>query len=177
MIKNLLNKFGYVQKDDYILKSESDEKLRGVREMYESQLDGLTDSWNELQSKNRVLEMKIISLRKDEEKAKQIFDFNVGDPTPVGEARKGYVAVVAGFHKDTLEPKLKQMIAVAHSLLDETSNDRDFDLILKGVVYSFRELMNWGEAMHNEQVANQLGDEEKPDEKTLTERIEELTKE
>ena len=66
------------------------------------------------------------------------------------------------------------MIAVSYTMLEETSNDRDFDLILKGVVYSFRDLMKWGEIMYNEQVANQTGDVE-PDEKTLTEKIKELT--
>lgn len=161
MIQKLFNKLGYITKES------SDEKLRGVREMYEKEVEALVN-------KNRVLEMEVISLRKKEEEAKPIFDFNIGDPIPGGEARKGYVASVAGFYKDILEPKLKQMIAVSYTMLEETSNDRDFDLILKGVVYSFRDLMKWGETMHNEQVANQTGDVE-PDEKTLTERIKELT--
>lgn len=168
MINTILKKLGY------ILKSESDEKLRAVREMYEVEIGTLRESNLDLVSKNRVLEMEIISLRKKEEEAKPIFDFSVADPIPGGDARKGYVASVAGYYRDLLEPKLKQMIAVAHNLLEETSNDRDFDLTIKGVVYSFRELMKWGEAMHNEQVANQTGDTE-PDERTLTEKIKELT--
>jgi hypothetical protein len=161
MIKKILNKFGY------ILKSESDEKLRGVHEMYESQISTLDREKN-------ILELELIALRKKEEESKPIFDFNIGDPIPGGDARKGYVASVAGFYKDILEAKLKQMIAVSYTMLEETSNDRDFDLILKGVVYSFRDLMKWGEIMYNEQVANQTGDVE-PDEKTLTEKIKELT--
>lgn len=168
MINTILNKLGY------ILKSESDEKLRAVHEMYERQVKVLDNEVNRLSSANRVLEMEVISLRKKEEEDRPIFDFSVADPIPGGDARKGYVASVAGFYKDILEPKLKQCIAVAHNLLDEPSNDRDFDLTLKGVVYSFRELMKWGETMHNEQVANQTGDVE-PEEKTLTERIKELT--
>ena len=79
MIKKILNKFGY------ILKSESDEKLRGVHEMYESQISTLDREKN-------ILELELIALRKKEEESKPIFDFNIGDPIPGGDARKGYVA-------------------------------------------------------------------------------------
>lgn len=163
MITYILNKLGY------ILKSESDEKLRGVREMYEEEL-------SDIKIKNSLLRAEVRSFTEKVKEEKQIFDFSEGDPIPSGvEERKMYVASVAAFYKSILEQKLKYCISVAHNLLEETSSDRDFDLTVKGVVYSFRELMKWGETMLNEQVANQLGDE--PEEVPLTDRIKELTKE
>ena len=120
--------------------------------------------------------MEVISMRKKEEE-KSTFVFSTGDPTPGGDARAMYVASVSGFYKDILENKLKQCISVAYGLLEETNNDRDFDLTIKGVIYSFRELTKWGETMYNEQIANQIGDKEQGDGegKTLTEKIKELT--
>jgi len=160
MIKTILDRFGY------ILKSESDEKLRAVREMYERQLD-------EVQQKYSLSRAEVIALKKEDEEKKVIFAFDIGDPIPKSEEdRKMYVASVAGFYKDILEPKLKQMISVALNLLEESSNERDFDLTLKGVVYSFRELMKWGETMINEQVANQT---ENNQEESLEDKLKEAT--
>lgn len=180
MIKKILNYFGYISKED------SDTKLRGVREMHEKEVGGLKEQIGKLTTENRLLRADVITLRREEEEAKpekQLFDINIGDPIPTNDAeRKMYVGAVAGFYKDYLEPKLKQMISVAHNMFEEQGSDRDFDLTLKGVVYSFRELMTWGENMYKEHVAyvaenNTEEEGEESPEKTLTERIEELNKE
>lgn len=92
-------------------------------------------------------------------KVRRIIPMDTGDPIPEGgDQRKFYVAKVAGLHKDILKPKLKQMISKVHNLLEEESNDHNLDLILKGAVYSFREILIWGDSMVNEQIANQIDD-------------------
>ena len=110
---------------------------------------------NEL--RNELYAARIKIAHSSENKQKYI-DVDIGDPSPVDTVeRKEYVAIVAGLHKEILEPKLKYMISVSHNLLEAVSADRDFDLVMKGVVYSFRELLKWGDAMVSEQVANQTG--------------------
>lgn len=92
--------------------------------------------------------------------AKEIIDPFMGDPSPIdSQSRKMYVAQVAGLHKDILEPKLKHMISNAHQMLEESSNDRDYDLSIKGVVYALREMIRWGNTMTNEYLAY-VGDDD-----------------
>lgn len=101
-----------------------------------------------------------------------LIDITLGDPTPSDSAeRKAYVAKVAGFFKDVMEPKINHMISVAHNMMEATDSDREFDLILKGVVYSFREFKKWGEMMLNEQIANQIDVPEDENIKTLKDSL------
>jgi len=87
---------------------------------------------------------------------KDLIDVSARDPSPTDkEARALYVSQVAGIYKEILEPKLKQMITRAHDMLEEASNDREYDQAIKGTIYAFRELMRWGELMVSEQVDNQ----------------------
>lgn len=87
---------------------------------------------------------------------KEIIDIKMGDPAPVdSEKRALYVAKVAGLHVEILKPKLKQMISTAHTLLEDSSNDREFDQSVKGGIYMLYEILRWGEMMVNEQIANQ----------------------
>lgn len=89
-------------------------------------------------------------------KIKEAIDAKMGDPSPVdGQERRTYVARVAGLYKDILEPKYRQMISTAHALLEESSNNREFDQALKGGIYMLWEMIRWGDSMVNEQVANQ----------------------
>ncbi len=89
----------------------------------------------------------------------KIIDMDLGDPSPKDtENRKLYVAQVAGIHKEILEPKFRQMISATHALMEPTDNERDYDLILKGVCYALREMLRWGESMVNEQMSYQSGD-------------------
>lgn len=84
-------------------------------------------------------------------------DVTLHDPTPTDSVeRKMYVSKVAGFHKDIFEKKIQYMISVAHTLSESIDNERDFDLVMKGVVYAFREFLKWGDSMVNEQIANQI---------------------
>ena len=105
------------------------------------------------------LTIKISRKQIDQEYKKQLIDIDIGDPGPKDVVkRKEYVAKVAGLHKEILEPKLRQMISVSHNLSESVSADRDFDFLMKGVVYAFREILKWGESMVSEQVANQIGE-------------------
>lgn len=90
------------------------------------------------------------------EKRGAMIDPFVGDPSPQDSKQYAlYVAQVAGLYKDVLEPKLKHMIAHALHLLEESTNDRDYDQAVKGTVYALREMMRWGDSMVNKQVAIQ----------------------
>lgn len=115
----------------------------------------LTLERDKLKEQVNLLSSQLKSYREQ----KVVIGGEVGDPTPKDRAeRRMYVAKVAGLHKDVLEPKLKHMIQTAHILLEETGNPEKYDDTLKGAVYSFRELLRWGESMLNEQIANQIED-------------------
>ena len=92
-------------------------------------------------------------------KEKGVVDVFMADPSPVDkESFKLYVAQVAGLYKEILEPKLKFMIAKALLMLEDSTNDREFDQAVKGSVYSLREMMRWGQSMVNTQIAMQTED-------------------
>jgi len=104
-----------------------------------------------LKIKNESLEKRLVSL----EGHKYLVDVNIGDPAPSKPVdRKVYVAAVAGLYKDHLHPKFMQMISTAHALLEPFENDREKDLLLKGVVFTLWDLDKWGERMVNEHLAN-----------------------
>lgn len=116
----------------------------------------------ELAAKNIKLELEIQKLRIEKRelesrlKTKEFIDVRLGDPSPVDTVKRAtYVAKVAGLHKEILEPKIKHMISNAHSLLEESTNDREFDQSVKGGIYMLWEICRWGELMVNEQISNQ----------------------
>ncbi len=87
---------------------------------------------------------------------RKFIDIKMGDPSPLDSTkRRSYVGQVAGLYKDVLEPKFKQMISVAHSLLEDETNTLQEDISLKGAIYAFWEIIRWGESMLNEQLGNQ----------------------
>lgn len=86
-----------------------------------------------------------------------LIDIDIGDPTPDNqEDRKQYVTRVAAFYKDVLEKKCLQMISVFHRLLEEETNNRETDNILKIGVYVCREWMKWGNQSVNEALSYQI---------------------
>lgn len=115
----------------------------------------------ELSAKSSSLEAenkKLLALTNAIQTELPNIDVDLGDPAPVDSAeRKSYVGMVAGLHKDILAPKLKQMISTLRKELDNVGNSRELDLYLKGVSYAFGEILIWGQAMVNEQLANQIG--------------------
>lgn len=125
----------------------------------------LTERVASAEEKSRRLQAQIEALELENESLRarpaQIDPF-MGDIEPKdAETRKLYVAQVAGFHKDVLDPKLRKMIASTHVMLEEASNDRDTDQAIKGTLYAFRELIRWGSLMVNEHVSNQTVEEPK----------------
>jgi len=138
-----MNLFGFtIQK---VKDAETGKKSVVERVELEVQKASLLGRVKELEAENKVLCTD-----------KPLIDAKIGDPSPVDtEQRKLYVAQVAGLHKEILEPKLKKMISTAHSILENENNSRDADLALKGAIYSFWEIIRWGEKMVNEQLGNQ----------------------
>lgn len=132
------------------------------KEEYKKYLKALGDN-ADLGVRNQVLELKLkgvteqLQVALDELKTKK-FSVIVGlkDPSPVDKLQRAlYVAQVAGLHKEILEPKFKQMISGLHEMLEEATNDREYDQSLKGAIYFAWEVIRWGQAMVNEQLANQ----------------------
>ena len=59
------------------------------------------------------------------------------------------------------------MISNLHNLLEEETNSRDSDQMMKGAIYFAREVLRWCKKMHNEQMANVKGENPGvPDNKT-----------
>lgn len=109
----------------------------------------LKDIKNELQSKLDSIEVA--------RKAVEAIDVFDGDPIPLDSVkRREYVSQVAGLHTDILEPKLKHMISRSLLLLEDSTNDREFDLAVKGAIYFAREFIRWGNLMVSEQIQNQV---------------------
>lgn len=140
MLKNIFTKLGYI-----------------TEAQHEIAVASLKNKVSQLEGENLTLRAEVTSYKNSEpEKPKTLIDIRLGDPIPLdSEARKMYVAQVAGFFKDIMKPKLDFMLSNLHNMLEERDSDRDFDLILKGVAYAFRDLIKWGDVMTNEQVANQ----------------------
>lgn len=102
-------------------------------------------------------QISILKKKVDGNKLVGIIDIDIGDPTPEKiEPRKEYVARVAGFYKDIFKAKCVQMISVFHKLLEEETNDRETDNILKVGIFVCRDFMKWGEQAVNEQLSYQI---------------------
>lgn len=160
MFKKLFKKIGYVPEATHV----------SVK-FLDATVDSLNQKIEKLEQENLRLRTEVAA--KKEPTQKEYFDVSIGDPTPTdSDARKLYVGQSAGFFKSILEPKIKHMISVTHNMLEETNSDRDFDLILKGVVYSFREFLKWGESMVNEQMSYQT--ENVPEDTDVSEEVKTL---
>ena len=138
IVNTLLQPLGFV------LLRKDDEFLDDVQKMQlELKVEGFEQELKKKDGEIKKLHLEI--------KEKEIIDIDIADPAPVDQkSRRIYVSEVAGFHRSYLRTKLVQMISSAHSLLEENDNDRDVDLVLKGAIYSFRELIRWGDKMVNE---------------------------
>lgn len=169
MIKNLFSFLGYMPKEESAIKvTLLEAKLAKQNLLLEEQQTLILD----LRSENIVL--------KDNQKVdevKPIISYDIADPTPTDVAeRKAYVVQVSVFFRNVLEKKLNQMIASALTLLSNTENDRELDVMIKGVIYSFKELQEWGKAMHNEEVAYAIPDGDNLEEPTLQDKLDNFEK-
>ncbi|MFW6283013.1 MAG: hypothetical protein ACOC1P_03095 [Minisyncoccales bacterium] len=121
----------------------------------------LQDQNNKLLVDNRVLEDKLsrtqsenlfLSTRlKERNNNLPVIDTDLKDPSPNDkQARKAYTHSVRQFFEDIFEDKLKHMISNTQTMLSQTDNNETLDKILKGTIYSFREMLFWGERMSAE---------------------------
>lgn len=162
MFEKIKNKFKNGVFGFSVIRSSSLEQLK--KENNENLVKRIEDSSriNELQRKFEesklenlriATELHSVGYSKDMMKMIDVF---MEDPIPLDSiARRTYVGVVAGLHKDILEPKIKHMIAKCFLLLEESNNDRDFDQAVKGAIYFGREFLRWGNLMVSEQISNQ----------------------
>lgn len=139
-MKNILEKvvrfFGYdiadTRKDLEIV------RLRQEKSRLEAANIDLSKQIEDLQD-NTIAEMPTVDMSDPDKKERS------------KEERQNYVGKVAGLHKDVLEPKIKFMISNSYKALEDTSNDRDLDMAIKGMIYTFREIKSWGDRMVAEQ--------------------------
>lgn len=110
------------------------------------------------------LKAELLALQNEKAKERPVIAVGVGDPSPLDTAkRRSYVAQAAGFHKDILGPKLKQMICQMREEFEKVNRNTfgliqsEYDLYLKGAINFGWLLHEWGDEMINEQVANQQG--------------------
>lgn len=114
-----------------------------------------------------VTRARLSALEAEKRRERPIIPVDVGDPAPEGDGkRRMYVGSVAGFHKDYLSPKLKQMICKLREEFEKVNRDTfgypqaEYDLYLKGAINFAWLLMEWGDEMINEQIAYQQGPDE-----------------
>lgn len=106
----------------------------------QEELERINEEKRKLLSEVKELKSKLV------EREKTLIDISIGDPVfKKSEDRIGYIAKVSGFFFDILDTKLKAMINTTYTIMEEKENHRDTDLILKGTIYAFRELLLWGE--------------------------------
>lgn len=125
----------------------------------------LEEKLKESEVKSSELESQVFSLVSDIQDLKnskavrfynKVIPLDTGDPLPTdSEKYRSFVGEAAGSYKNIWKPKLKQMIASAFALLESAENEFKVDQAIKGAIYAFREIMNWGEDMINKQVALQ----------------------
>lgn len=122
----------------------------------EGSVQNLLVALKKANGENTELLQKLDSISKAREAVEKIDVFS-DDPIPLDSVkRREYVAQVAGLHKDILEPKFKHMISRSLLLLEDSTNDREFDLAVKGAIYFAREFIRWGNLMVSEQINNQM---------------------
>ena len=127
---NIIKKLGYITTTEYLEKEK------------------------EYKDKISDLELKIFKLERLTQKDISLIDVDLSDPTPLKtEARRAYVAHVAGFFFDILEKKLKFMLSNVHTLMEDSENDERRKNQLVGAAYSLRELLFWGRNMTNEHIS------------------------
>lgn len=150
-MKKILEFFGYIPS------KEVTEELNGFKkdiELLQNDVKSRDDEILKLKAEN-------ISLKKEEIKRPHI-PIDLGDPSPEdGEKRQQYVANVAGFHKDVLAPKIKQIIAGLRESFEQVNRETfgltqtEYDRYIKATINGMWLLYDWGESMINEQLANQ----------------------
>lgn len=114
----------------------------------------------EVQEEFKVIATELDRVKKGQKREpRPIINPRLGDPMPVDKEQYTlYVAQVAGLHTDILKPKLTQMISSLYAMLEEATNDREYDQAVKGAIYFAWELMRWGDLMVNRQIAIQTGE-------------------
>lgn len=132
-----------------------EQEFVSARQNYESNLSYLQSEIKDLQGR----------LTKRLPDPKPAVNVNLAEPIPAdGEARKGYVARVAGFHKDILKPKILSMLSETHRDMEKVDNPPAWDALLKACCNILWLFDDWGEQMQNEHVANQSGNGTEEDE-------------
>ena len=117
-----------------------------------------------LEAKLLNADAELTIFRNQKLKERPLLDVTIGDPIPDDtKKRKMYVAQVAGFHKDYLSPKIRQIITTLRGEFEKVNRNTfsltqdEYDLYLKGAINFGWLLDEWGEVMINEQIANQQG--------------------
>lgn len=121
---------------------------------------GISDQLVSLVRIERMAEQLLVATRQAERVCAQPklvpdIDLDAGDPSPEDPvARREYVARAAGFYKDVLGPKLKELIADQMWALKDPKSTREADMTAKAAVNAFALMMDWGDRMVAEHQAD-----------------------
>jgi hypothetical protein len=166
MIKKILSFLGYIPREELDISNKLLKVSRDLMENKDSEI---------LKLRSEIIVLTSNQKKEEVEVKKEIISYNIADPTPSDDGeRKAYVSQVSTFFRNILEKKLDQMIGTSLHLLSETDNDRELDIQIKGVIYSFKELKAWGQAMHNEEIAYAIPKGDELEEKTLLEKLDDI---
>lgn len=86
-----------------------------------------------------------------DEKEPRNIDLSIGDPEPSDiEERAQYVARVAAFFQDILNPKLERMKSQQAVAMQDPSEDMMMTQYRRGAINAFALLQDWGDLMVSE---------------------------
>lgn len=163
-MKKILKIFGLIHTSD---KAKEIDSLRKDIDSLQDDIKIRDEEILQLKAKNiSLVEKKII---------RPEIPIDLKDPSPEdGEKRQQYVANVAGFHKDTLAPKILHIIAGLRESFEKVDLETfslsraEYDQYIKATINGLWLLYDWGESMINEQISNQqsITDEETDELKT-----------
>lgn len=133
---------------------KKEDELEKQQKIFDAAVAQYGEVIRKLTNEKNLLKAENISLQESLRKAQRVLvEVDMGNPIPLGsEERKMYVAAVAGFFKDILQPRILYMISRLHNTLEEA--DQSQDERLKGSLDTWRALLHWGNEAINEHVSN-----------------------
>lgn len=145
--------------------SSSEKELQTIKTKYSALLSDYSkvvadNTRKEDEKKKQVAELSV--LKEKLARTLPVVDPTTGNPEPMDhDQRVGYVARVAGFHREVLEAKIIHMIAqvreqqdTIHLELPTGYTRAEYDLILRGTSNGLKLLLDWGDIMVGEHLNN-----------------------
>lgn len=114
---------------------------------YKSERDELRKQVLQLRVDNESLRSEIFDLVGQLNKKERIYYYpSTEDPSPMDEQeRAAYISNVVTFFENIGVKKINQLVAKAKEDLSNPLNERDYDLVIKGTINAFSQLLDWND--------------------------------